>query len=88
MSLEEDPIITEYEIYVYDYHGDADQALGDPDAMLVTVKAGTPERAMDIASLQGPPFDVDIGESDDEFCGYVEFEDVPKEALSIGRNGR
>lgn len=78
----------EYEIYVYDYNGDADQDLGDPDVMLITVKAGTPERAMEIATISGPRFDYEAGETDSEFQGYVEFEDVPKDALSIGRAGR
>ena len=80
--------ISEYEVYVYDYNGDADQELGDPDAMILTVKAGSPERALAIAKLDGEPVDWEIGESDTEFAGYAEFEVVPKDALAIGRNGR
>jgi hypothetical protein len=85
---EEKETISEYEVYVYDYHGDADQELGDPDALILTVKAGSPERALAIAKLDGEPVDWEIGESDAEFAGYVEFTDVPKDALSIDRKGR
>jgi len=85
---EEKETISEYEVYVYDYHGDADQELGDPDALILTVKAGSPERALAIASREGEPFDWETGESDADFVGYAEFDAVPKDALAIGRNGR
>jgi len=77
-----------YTVYVYDYHGDADQALGDADAMALSVKTFSPDRALEIAKLEGASADWESGESDAEFAGYVEFTDIPKDALSINRKGR
>ena len=80
------PDTEKFDVFLYDYNGDADQDLGDYDVMVLEVCAATPERALEIAKHTGPPEDIDKGEGQ-EFAGYVEMDEVPKDALTIGAPG-
>jgi hypothetical protein len=77
--------IKPFDVFVYDYNGDADQDLGDSDVMVLKILAETPERALEIAQCKSAP-DEGVGEGQ-EFVGYAEMDEVPKDALTIGAPG-